>query len=115
MGRLGFCWQGLLPCCLVRRQARRTQACKSQIDAVFAESDYNFVVESKSCRATYAVITIEFNAMVVDATVDDDVGQTSFADKTVVFVVPYLEASPTLFTIVLDTCGEVEGIDIVAT
>lgn len=94
----------------------QANSCVQVSDVIFTGSDFTFVVEAgKACRATYAVITIEFNAIVVDATVDHDDGQASFADNTVVCVVPHLEANPTRFTVVLDTCGETEGADIVAT
>lgn len=93
--------------------AQRT-SCITVTDAIFAAGDYTFAAGGESCRSTYAVITIEFNAVVVSATVDVDDGETAFSDNSVVFVVPDLGANPAYFIVELDTCGEIEGTDIIA-
>lgn len=112
-------WPGLLVATafalLTGTASGQRNSCIEVSDALFAGSNYTFVAEGKTCRATHAVIKFDFNAVVVDATVDVDNGEAAFADNTVVFVVPDMGTNPTHFTAVLDTCGATEGAEIVST
>lgn len=64
------------------------------------------------CKASNAVITVEFNGMVTDASVEG--GLASYAGSEAIFEVPDLEAIPTSFSVVLDTCAEADGDQVVA-
>eukprot|EP00752_Nemacystus_decipiens_P018573 g16652.t1 len=68
------------------------------------------------CPSTDATVTVEFNAAVVAASVDDTLGSATVDSdgSTVVFVAPDLEENPVRFTAMLDYCGVAEGTDIVA-
>ncbi|CAN0405319.1 unnamed protein product, partial [Ectocarpus sp. 8 AP-2014] len=74
-------------------------------------------VDSIPCAATGAVITVEFNVMVTAASGGEGgsvPANVAEGGNVVVFEVPNLEATPTSFEVVLDTCGETEGVAIVA-
>ena len=66
------------------------------------------------CASTGAVVTVEFNAMVTAASsAGGSVPASVEGGTVVVFEVPSLEATPTSFEVMLDTCGEIEGTPIV--
>eukprot|EP00903_Cladosiphon_okamuranus_P005863 g5800.t1 len=56
------------------------------------------------CEATNAVVTMQFNGEVTSASVEG--GSASFVGNEVIFEVPDLEATPTSFSVVVDTCAE---------
>lgn len=64
------------------------------------------------CASTGAVVTVDFNADITDATVTS--GDAVFGGSQVVFEVPDLEATPTTFSVVLTTCDSVVGGAVVA-
>ncbi|CAN0524753.1 unnamed protein product, partial [Ectocarpus sp. 12 AP-2014] len=74
-------------------------------------------VDSIPCAATGAVITVELNGMVTAASSGEGgsvPATVAEGGNVVIFEVPNLEATPTSFEVVLDTCGETEGGAIVA-
>ncbi|CAM9666168.1 unnamed protein product [Ectocarpus sp. 4 AP-2014] len=67
---------------------------------------------SVPCAATGATVTVQFNGMVTEATVDG--GVATYDGGDVVFTVDDLEATPTNFEVWLDWCGQPEGAEIIA-
>eukprot|EP00903_Cladosiphon_okamuranus_P021746 g19994.t2 len=64
------------------------------------------------CEATNAVVILEFNGKVTSASVEG--GSASYVGNEVTFEVPDLEATPTRFSVVVDTCAETPRSQIVA-
>lgn len=64
------------------------------------------------CESTNAAVTVAFNGVITAASVEG--GTASFAGNEAIFDVPNLEATPTSFTVVLDTCAELDGEQVVA-
>ncbi|CAB1100563.1 unnamed protein product [Ectocarpus sp. CCAP 1310/34] len=67
---------------------------------------------SVPCAATGATVTVQFNGMVTEATVDG--GVATYDGGDVVFTVDDLEATPTNFEVWLDWCGQPEGAEVIA-
>lgn len=62
-------------------------------------------------------MTVAVNAVIAGAAVDGAGSSVSYADSEAVFLVPDLEATPTSFEVVLDTCGgeaDSEGLPVVS-
>ncbi|CAM9476653.1 unnamed protein product [Ectocarpus sp. 12 AP-2014] len=67
---------------------------------------------SVPCAATGATVTVQFNGMVTEATVEG--GVVTYDGGDVVFTVDDLEANPTNFEVWLDWCEQPEGAEVVA-
>jgi len=65
------------------------------------------------CPSTYPTVTVEFNAVVVAASVDDTLGSATIGSdgSTVVFDVSSLEDNAVGFTAALDHCGATNHTD----
>ncbi|CAN0246410.1 unnamed protein product, partial [Pylaiella littoralis] len=83
----------------------------SELDAALADIIDN-TENSIPCASTGAVVTVDFNADIADATVTT--GSATVSGSQVVFEVPNIEATDTTFAVVLDTCDSAEGAAIVA-
>ncbi|CAB1103156.1 unnamed protein product [Ectocarpus sp. CCAP 1310/34] len=67
---------------------------------------------SVPCAATAATVTVQFNGMVTEATVEG--GVATYDGSDVIFTVDDLEATPTNFEVWLDWCGQPEGAEVIA-